>query len=67
MRIFADGRGRNKKAIAEKNYLIVKQWMTQNKEKTITECAQEVGLSYKTVMKHARRFSEEAETDEHRY
>lgn len=59
MRILADGRGRNKKALAEKNYRIIKAWIIGNRDKTISDCAKETGFSYKTVLKHAKRYKEE--------
>jgi predicted ArsR family transcriptional regulator len=47
-----DGRGANKRALAEKNKKQVEDWFKKNPDSTITECCKGVGLSFKTVRKH---------------
>jgi len=50
--IYKDGRGENKKHVATENREIVRKWFKKNKNTTIKECCEGVGMTYKTVRGH---------------
>ena len=53
------GRGEYKKEIAKKNREIIRAWLKENPDKTLTDCKKATGFSYVTVRKHIDAIKQE--------
>lgn len=54
-----DGRVRRSKAMAHKNKELIKNWLVDKPDSTITEICRGVGLSYPTVRRHIDELAKE--------
>lgn len=53
-----DGRGKNRSNIGKKNRESIVEFFKNNPDKTKTDCARELGVSYKTVLRHVELMME---------
>lgn len=53
-----DGRGANSTTLKNKNRATIISWIKKNPGRTKTECMNETGLSYPTIMNHLREMRE---------
>ncbi len=53
------GKGEHKKDLARKNREIIRAWLKNNPDKTMTDCKNDTGFSYVTVRKHIDAIKQE--------
>ena len=53
------GKGEHKKELARKNREIIRAWLKNNPDKTMTDCKKATGFSYLTVRKHIDAIKQE--------
>lgn len=53
------GRGEFKKEVSRKNREIIREWLKENPDGTLTACKNATGFSYVTVKKHIDAIKQE--------